>query len=266
VTSRNQFLPHRLSTLANFWLEAGELYRERDSEAHAGSDAHEDHARRIMRESPPWIASGKLMNAYDGARAAATLWRGGEVHIIADYALLRVIVESAVLSWWVTSAFAPEERARRAYRIVVDDLTNAIRRERYAVEKATTEEGKSQRAGAQARASHRLEAAFAALKASDLDAPADYFKEGTLSMRSLLVEAERTIEGAGDLGYFLLWAIASTSAHGSLSAVEQLSLAGSDAGPVALSNPDTVFEFAAQAAHLLKAAHLSWNSYARGRG
>jgi hypothetical protein len=44
----------------------------------------------------------------------------------------------------------------------------------------------------------------------------------------------------------------STTAHGSLTAVEQLSNMSSTGEPVALSDPDTVGQFAAQAAHLLQ--------------
>jgi hypothetical protein len=44
------------------------------------------------------------MTAYDAARAAVLLWRENETHVVADYALIRVIIEAAALSWWITSS------------------------------------------------------------------------------------------------------------------------------------------------------------------
>lgn len=202
------------------------------------------------------------MSAYDGARAAATLWQAREVHVIADYALLRVVVEGAVLAWWISSEPDPNERARRAYRVALDDLTNARNREQAAVRNAQTDEGREKRGAALAGVLRELDRLTGAVRDSRIAIEEQLLTPRLLKMPSLLVEAERRIDGAGDLGYSLLWSITSTTAHGSLTAVEQLSNMSNTGEPVAMSDPDTVGQFAAQAAHLLHAAHDTWNRYA----
>ncbi len=80
-------------------------------------------------------------------------------------------------------------------------------------------------------------------------------------MAKVLVAAESSIPDTGDLDYSLLWWIASTSAHGSLSAVRQLAQPG-DSGQASLyPDAESVGAFAARAAHLLHAAHIAWNAY-----
>ncbi len=58
--------------------------------------------------------------------------------MIADYSLLRVVVENAALAWWVLQGTDREDRMHRAFRVVIDDLTWAIKREKFAVDHAET--------------------------------------------------------------------------------------------------------------------------------
>lgn len=142
------------------------------------------------------------MSAYDGARAAAVLWRGGEVHVIADYSLLRVVVENAALAWWVLQGTDRDDRMHRAFRVVTDDLTWASKRENFAVAHARTVVGREKRSGALAGATRELERV-------------------TTAFRSSRTRATSTTPCCGGS---LLWWIASTSARGSLSVVPQLAL------------------------------------------
>jgi hypothetical protein len=253
-----------LAATSRLWLGAGKRLREHDSDPTVASTANSDHLSRIMPESPPWVASGKLMAAYDAARAAGVLWRAGEVHLVADYALLRVIIEAAALSWWITSAPTAADRVTRAYRVTVDDLTSAVARETAAVKHAQTPPAREKRAEAGVRAAAERNRVIGAMRDSAIEIPARYLKgETSLRMIRLLVYAEQHIPAAGDLGYSLLWSITSNSAHGSLSAVSQLSTPAQRAGePLVYSNPESVATFALQTAHLLNAAHKSWNRYA----
>lgn len=250
-----------LLRLARFWLTAGDGLREHQLDPHPHSAAGFDHSNRIGKESPPWVASGKLMAAYDGARAAALLWRAGEVHLLADYALLRVVVEGAGVAWWITSARDPVERALRSFRVALDDLQQAQRREQFAVSNAVTMTGRSKRQQALDGVNRELERLQTEASRAGLPV-SERIQKKPLSMPSLMIEAERTIDGASDLGFSLLWSIASTSAHGSLTAVEQLSLRSDLDEMTALTNPNTIATFALEAAHLLKAAHASWIRYA----
>jgi hypothetical protein len=85
-------------------------------------------------------------------------------------------------------------------------------------------------------------------------------------MAKVLVAAESTIPDTGDLDYSLLWWIASTSAHGSLSAVQQLAQPGNDGEASLYPDAESVGAFATRAAHLLHAAHTSWNTYRKHPG
>lgn len=251
-----------LAAISRLWLRAGQLFTERDAVVEPESRAQHDHDHAAVRpETPPWIVTGKLMSAYDGARAAAVLWREGEVHVIADYSLLRVVVENAALAWWVLQGTDRDDRMHRAFRVVTEDLTWAIKRENFAVAHARTAEGREKRSGALAGATRELERVTTAFRSSLPGREDSFYTPRRIEMAKVLVSAESTVPDTSDLDYSLLWWIASTSAHGSLSAVRQLAQPG-EAGQASLY-PDaaSVEAFAARAAHLLHAAHASWNVY-----
>ncbi|MBX3196430.1 MAG: hypothetical protein KF727_15200 [Microbacteriaceae bacterium] len=253
-----------LAAISTLWLRAGQLLTEQDAVVERGSSAQHDHEHAAVRpETPPWIVTGKLMSAYDGARAAAVLWREREVHVIADYSLLRVIVENAALAWWVLQGTGSEGRMHRAFRVVTDDLAWAIKRETFAVAHARTAEGRKKRSGALAGATRELERVTTAFRTSLPGRQDSFYTPRRIEMAKVLVEAESSIPETGDLDYSLLWWIASTSAHGSLSAVRQLAQPG-EAGEASLyPDAESVAAFAARAAHLLHTAHASWNVYRR---
>lgn len=256
-----------LAAVSRLWLRAGQLFTERDSVAEHGSTAQHDHDHAAVRpETPPWIVSGKLMSAYDGARAAAVLWREGEVHMIADYSLLRVVVENAALGWWVLQGSDRDDRMRRVFRVVIDDLTSAIRREKFAVAHARTAEGREKRSGALVGAARELERVTTAFRASLPGREESFYAPRRIEMAKVLVAAESTISDTDDLDYSLLWWIASTSAHGSLSAVQQLAQPGEPGQASLYPDAESFGAFAVRAAHLLNAAHASWNVYRQSSG
>tara|TARA_R110002020_G_scaffold325837_1_gene541497 strand:+ start:73082 stop:73564 length:483 start_codon:yes stop_codon:yes gene_type:complete len=152
----------------------------------------------------------------------------------------------------------------RAYRVTVDDLTSAVAREAAAVKHARTPLAREKRAKAGAHAAVERDRVIGAMRDSAIQLPVRFLeRETSLRMMPLLVHAEQHISDAGDLGYSLLWSITSNSAHGSLSAVSQLGAPAGHAGdPMVYSNPESVATFALQTAHLLNAAHESWNRYA----
>lgn len=250
-----------LGALSRFWLIAGALYAQ-SAKPLPGSTAEADESVRIGRESPPFVASGKMSAAYDAARALSLLWQEGHVHMVADYALLRAVTECAVVAWWITTAEDADERARRAFRVAVDDLRQARNRETFNVKNATTDHGLRIRTETLARVEAELARIRDEMRQSAIVVD-DAFLEGQpLRMGPLLVEAERTIEDADDLEFSLLWSVSSTAAHGSLTAAEQLSVrTDAETGTIAVTNPSTVMVFAHAAAKLLNAARTSYDRY-----
>jgi hypothetical protein len=145
----------------------------------------------------------------------------------------------------------------------MDDLTNAAARERMAARNARTEVGREKRGGVLQRVLTQQARIVEAMRESGIPIAEKHLQGERLRMYSILVEAERTIPDTEDLGFTLLWSIASTSAHGSLSAVEQISKPVGRAGePIVIGDPEAIGDFASQAAHLMHAAHDSWNRYA----
>jgi len=220
-----------------------------------------DYARVPIAISPGAVASGKLRVSTDVANAASRLWEHAEFHFVADYVLMRAALEASVVAWWILSPVDSDERCRRAYRVTMDDLVRALKRENAAVSAAQSGVGRAARDAVRGRVQSLIESTQKDIYESGITIEKEYLsKPRTLDMREVLETAEREIDGMEDLGISLLWAILSTSAHGSITAMEQL--ATRDESSAAFwNNPRKIFELATKTYNIHFLALDLWNQY-----
>lgn len=260
--------PHPLHQLGEVWLRFGERFLATSASLpETGSQFYPDQAR-ARDFNPGMISSSKLASAYDAARALSLLWHAGHVHLVADYALLRAVLECSAQVWWILAAPDADERIRRSYRVVIDDLRQALNRENNAVRLALEEESREKRRAVARRVNITMTDRLRAFRESGVPATPDTDRPRNLEMLSLLQEAQEAMPDVPDVGFTLLWSMLSSLAHGSPTSVEQA--ASSGPRPPGLSpqvgylesDPEMVLQFASSTAVLLKAADDMWRRYA----
>lgn len=254
-----------LTTLSQFWLESHDLFHAAAAAALDSSSVRASDAQRVPGfMSPGSIATGKLFAAYDAARAVSTLWKREESHIVADYALLRAVVECAAQAWWVIAPADSDEKIRRAARIARDDLRVALIREKKAVKDAGAHDLSREAHARNIRPiEHRLEVITHALSEAGIQLEPAHEKEQKLALHEILLEAEGLIDGVRPLEVTLNWAVLSSLSHGSLTSI-QLSVTieeDLDGTRTMTANPDYIASLALSVTPVLHAAHDSWEKY-----
>lgn len=230
-----------------------------------GSERGEDFGRTKDYLDPAYIASGKLGAAHDATRALALLWSAGHVHHVADYALLRTIIECAGAAWWVLESPSAQSRFVRAYTIARDDLESARGRENLAVKFAQTDEGRSKRAAVVDRINQRLHQAETDMRSAGFGDEPIVQKWKRFELVEVLRDAQQRLP-APDLGFTLAWSMLSSLSHGSPTSI--LEFADTDPGDPALvpqrhigTNADNVEDLAAAVDVLFRAANRQWHRY-----
>ncbi|WP_127887438.1 hypothetical protein [Rathayibacter festucae] len=254
-----------LTVLSKFWLNSGDIFREAAaSPLQSSSAAAADALQVVSFLSPASVASGKLLASYDAARAVSLLWQRQESHLVADYALLRAVLECAALAWWVIVPTDSEERVRRAARVIRDDLGQALIREKSAVKDAIDHKMvRETRAAIIPRIEERLDRVTASLSAAGIQLKEADAKKTRLDLHAILHEAENCIEGVRPLDFTLSWAILSSLSHGSLEAMMQSADVEVDTTGVRFiaADPEQVAAYALGITPLLHAGHDRWNEY-----
>lgn len=259
-------LVHPLQVRAAAWLQGVEDFTTSSVRLPtAGSARGDDYGRTRDYLDPAYIASGKLGAAHDAARALSLLWSAGHVHHVADYALLRTIIECAGAAWWVLEAPSAQLRFVRAYTIARDDLESARGRENLAVKFAQTDEGRSKRADVVDRINRRLTQAEADMRSAGFGDEPIVQKWRRFELVEVLREAQQRLP-APDLGFTLAWSLLSSLSHGSPTSI--LGFADTDPSDPDLvpqrhigTNPDSVEDLAAAVDVLFRAANRRWYRY-----
>ena len=254
-----------LTMLSRFWLQSHDLFHEAAAAPLApGSIAASDAQRVSGSVSPIFVATGKLFAAYDAARAVSTLWKREESHIVADYALLRAVVECAAQAWWVITPADSDERIRRAARIARDDLGQALIREKHAVTDAGAHDLSREARARNIPQIERLLAAVAdAMLAAGVQLEPTHERKRKLDLHEILHEAEGLIDGVRPLEVTLNWAMLSSLSHGSLTSI-QLSVfidEGLDGTRTMTADPNQIATLALSVTPVLRAAHDNWQKY-----
>ena len=261
----NQF--HPLQVRADRWLQAIDDFHASSSQLPLpGSARAADFGKIQDTLDPAYTASGKLLAAHDAARALSLLWNEGHVHNVADYALLRTIIECAGSAWWILEDHTARSRFVRAYVIARDDLESARRRETQAVRYARTEKGRTKRTAVRNRLDKLITRSQKAIAA------AGYSDEPVVQKWARFDLTETVLKGAQerlkqpDLSFTLAWSLLSSLGHGSLTSI----VGFADTTPPDNSevpqrfigtNPDSVEDLAAAVDVLFQAANREWFRY-----
>lgn len=258
--------PHPLVTLSAQILSAqARLARDAARVPSLESAAATDLARCEARLSPSRVAGGRLLTAYDNARALALLWDGGHVHLAADYVLLRSIFESAATSLWTVAPSEADERLTRAHLVSLDELTKAERRERRILRSATEEATRARRGEVARRIAEHAQALIADYGHTGVADPR--IRTGaTLDFDHVLTELQEIIP-APDVGFVMLWTLLSSLTHGADSSVTQMAAAGTR--PVELSpdvgyveaDPDLIASVSGSVFLVVERADRVWRQY-----
>ncbi|WP_146245649.1 hypothetical protein [Curtobacterium sp. MCLR17_055] len=214
---------------------------------------------------PGVVASAKLMAAYDSARALSILWTARHVHLHADYALLRSVLENAGVAWWLLQSDASQdERLRRAYRVVGDDLRSALGRENLAERLAIT---------LPIRVRHHREANAVKRRISEIERAMRMLGRGGLPevkkwkrfemLTEVLLPAQiHHRKLVPDLAFTWPWGMLSSLAHGSMTSMMGVSnVVEVDGQHVVHLNVDNLFMFARLTSRLLLSAAQGWYRY-----
>ncbi|WP_166404729.1 hypothetical protein [Labedella endophytica] len=177
---------------------------------------------------------------------------------MADYALIRVIFEGAGSAWWVTSASTREERIKRSFRIVLDELEQADSREAKSIPQLRTAASRQTRQQALDRIRELTKQLRAEMDAAGIPAAAS----AKIIMPKILNSAGRATTDGVEYGFSTAWSMTSSVAHGALTSVLQLS-DRTQRSDMIMSNPDSVLAFTDPAGALLTLTRQSWHRYAR---
>lgn len=254
-----------LTTLSRFWLQSHDLFHEAAAAPLAPSSIAASDARRVSGSvSPAFVATGKLFAAYDAARAVSILWQREESHLVADYALLRAVLECAAQAWWVIAPADSDARIRRAARVARDDLGQALSRETKAVKDAGAHDrSRDARARIVPRIEQRLAEIEDALSNADVQLNPAHAKRTKLDLHEVLHEAEGLIDGVGPLEATLNWAMLSSLSHGSLASILQSVNIEEDLDGMRTmaADPEQIATLALTVTPVLHAGHDRWQKY-----
>lgn len=214
---------------------------------------------------PGVIASAKLMAAYDSARALSVLWEEGHVHLHADYALLRSVLENAGVAWWLLQSNASQdERLRRTYRVVGDDLHSAQGREKAAERMSITLPSRAQHYRDAIAANRRIsdvERAMRTLGLGDLPEVRRWrrFEMLTEVLQPAQIHLRKYVP---DVAFTWSWGMLSSLAHGSMTSMMGVStVTNVDGQPIVQLNIDNLLRFAKLTSSLLLSAAHGWYRY-----
>lgn len=215
---------------------------------------------------PGVVASAKLMAAYDSARALSVLWASGHVHLHADYALLRSVLENAGVAWWLLQSNAgQDERLRRAYRIVGDDLRSAQGRENLAKRKAITLPIRVRHHREAIVINRRISAIEGAMRTLGLGYLPEVKKWPRFEMLTEVLQPAQNHhrKQVPDLAFTWPWGMLSSLAHGSMTSMMGVSnITDVDGQSIVRLNVDNLFMFARLTSRLLLSAAQGWYRYA----
>lgn len=257
---------HPLLQRADRWLQGVHDFVASSSRLPTqGSERAADYGTVADYLDPANVASGKLGAAHDAARALCLLWAAGHVHHVADYALLRTVIECAGASWWVLEEHSPRSRFVRAYSVVRDDFESARGRENLAVKFATTPEARAKRNLVVGRINQRIRAAERDMTSAGFGDEPIVRKWERFKLPEILRDAQQVLP-APDLGFTLAWSMLSSLSHGSPTSILDFASTESESPAVVPqrhigSNPDRVEDLAAAVDVLLKAANREWFRY-----
>jgi hypothetical protein len=258
--------PHPLVTLSGQILTAqARLTRDAARIPIAASDASADLDRCEPRLSPTRVAGGRLLTAYDNARALALLWADGHVHLAADYVLLRSVFESAATALWTVAPAESDERLTRAHLVALDELTKAERRERRILRSATEDATKARRGEVARRIAEHAQALVEDYGHVGIADPR--IRTGaTLDFDQVLTELQELIP-APDVGFIMLWTLLSSLTHGADSSVTQMAATGNrppdlspDTGYVE-ADPDLIASVSGSVFLVVERADRVWRQY-----
>lgn len=259
--------PHPLHLRADRWLQAVEDFHTSSSRLPtSGSPRAEDFGKIQDTLDPAYIASGKLLAAHDAARALSLLWNAGHVHNVADYALLRTIIECAGAAWWILEGRTPRSRFVRAYVIARDDLESARRRETQSVRYARTDEGREKRTAVVNRVNQLITRSEKAITDAGYGDERVVQKWVRFDLSETVLKKAQEHLGQPDLTFTLAWSLLSSLAHGSITSV----IGFADTTPPDASDvpqrfvgtrPESVQDLAAAVDILFQAANREWFRY-----
>lgn len=260
--------PHELVILGRKWLRYVDAFLPVTALPAEPATFYGQDFKRVgppdLNLVPGVVASHKLLAALDAARALAMLWEDGHVHVHADYALLRSMLENAGSAWWLLEeGVSQDDRIVRAYKISRDDLQSARGREERAVKWSVKPEVAARHQSQVNEINRQISSLDRRMRKLGLgNVPAVKKWAAFHHLEEVLLPAERKLAPHNDVAFTWSWGIFSSLAHGSPSSVIGVSdVQVVEGTPVVHVDVQRLFMFAGVVDRLLGTAVQSWFRY-----
>ena len=230
-------MTEKLIGLAGTFLNSIEIFHAGIRQGVEEASPFMEDLRAVRRGLSPYeLGSGLLSNALDAAHTLATLWGEEQFHSPTDFALMRLMMDNAIRSTWLTAPASSDARLQRAWRVACDSPHRAKRGAEAALKRPLPESDRKKYLSTAKDTKAILQEIDGVFRAAGVEVSSNHkaiemneiFADDALSSWFEEIHARR------------LWSLLSSMVHGELTQVAQYSLSRVDPSDerIRLHNPD----------------------------